>query len=284
MLQSMKIIELVRKKVDMKQFKQRTALEQDCTTFIDFDCIITENGIPKILYKSLDNEGTKQLRQSVKNIKYQATTRTRGLKTLSRIFGFSQRNPIRNNFCTSTSLSHEKPKESEIICNYGIEIAKFYEQYFPEVYKIHKDKVDEKMLKEWTIKETPFTSGIVNKNNPLKYHFDAGNIKGVLSNMVVFKAKTKGGYLACPEFDLLFEASDNTCLLFDGQDILHGVTPIENLSSSSYRYSVVYYTLQQMWNCLPYGEEIKRARKMHLKREYDRAEGKTDASLMTFDK
>jgi hypothetical protein len=280
----MKTIEITRKPIELDKFKKRTALEQDCSIFIDYDCLVTENGIPKILYKKLQNGDTQTLRQSVKNIKYQQNTRTTGLKTPSRIFGFSPRNVIRNDFCSSTSLSHESPIENKIVCNFGNIISKLYEQYFPMVYNKHIEEVNKKVLDEWKIEDTPFTSGIINKNNPLKYHFDGGNIKGVLSNMVVFKHKTSGGYLACPEFDVLFKVEDNTCILFDGQDILHGVTPIQSLSKESYRYSVVYYTLQQMWNCLPYNDEVKRARSNHLKREMNRSNGNVSENELQFDK
>lgn len=83
--------------------------------------------------------------------------------------------------------------------------------------------------------------------------------------------KCQGGYLSCPEYDIGFEVEDNSVILFDGQNILHGVTPFEHLTRLSYRYSIVYYTLQQIWNCLPLNEEIIRIRKIHLKREQRRS-------------
>ena len=89
--------------------------------------------------------------------------------------------------------------------------------------------------------------------------------------MIVFKKDCQGGYLSCPEYDIGFEVEDNSVILFDGQNILHGVTQFQNLTRLSYRYSIVYYTLQQIWNCLPLNEEIIRIRKLHLKREQRRS-------------
>jgi len=118
---------------------------------------------------------------------------------------------------------------------------------------------------------TPFTSGIVNKNNPLKYHHDSGNFKNVLSNMIVLKRGVKGGRLSCPEYDIKFECDDNCVVIFDGAQILHGVTPIiKPEGEETYRYSVVYYSLEQMWKCDSVNEEVKRIRKVKKEREFKR--------------
>lgn len=266
-------IEINRKEVDYREYIKRSAKETDYDTLITGDTLVLENGEPKILYFKLDPEKTKYVRQAVKNIKYQTSTRTNGLKTTSRIFGYNPRNTIRKDFCSVTSLATDHPVEHKIICDFGAELAELYSLHFPDVYKMHDNTTKERMLEEWILKDTPFTSGIINKNNPLKYHFDTGNLKNVLSNMVVFKNGVDGGYLSCPEFNIGFEVADNTVILFDGQNILHGVTKIEKKHPKAYRYSIVYYTLQQIWNCLTIDNEIARARNKRFDREKRRAEG-----------
>jgi len=275
----MRRIEITRREVDFKQYIRRSALESDYTTFITEDTLVTEGGVPRILYAKLDPELTKYVRQACKNVRYDVSTRTNGLKTTSRIFGFNPRNEIRKNFCSTTSMANEHPVEHGVICDFGQHLTKLYAQYFPDIYALHESQVEGKVRDGWRIEQTPFTSGIVNKNNPLKYHFDAGNIKDVLSNMVVFKKDVGGGYLSCPEFDIGFEVADNTVILFDGQNILHGVTPIKKYSPHAYRYSVVYYTLQKMWSCLPIDEEIARARTVRVQREKKRVAGVNESSL-----
>ena len=265
-------IEIKRKELNFKDFVRRSAKESDYGTLITEPTLVTENGNPRILYINLDDEFTKYLRQSCKNIKYEENTRTTGLKTRSRIFGYNPRNTIRKDYCSSTSMARESPTEHGIICGFGEHLAKLYEQYFPEIYNKHRDLVNDNNLNEWKIENTPFTSGIVNKDNQLKYHFDSGNITNVLSNMIVFKRNCKGGFLSCPEFNIGLECADNTAVLFDGQNILHGVTPIDK-KPKGYRYSVVYYSLRQMWNCLPVTEEIARARQVRKVREHKRANG-----------
>lgn len=271
----MKTIEIKRKQLNIKEYVRRTAAENDVTTTINEDCLITEDGNPKILYMHVDRNYTRKIREAVKNVKYQKSDRTSGVISYSRIFGYSPRHIIRKNFCSATSLALDQPNENNAICDFGTVLAEMYQQYFPQVFQHHKDFATEKFLPEWTIHDTPFTSGIVNKNNPLKYHFDSGNIKQVLSNMVVFKNMVKGGRLVCPEFDVKFETADNTCILFDGQNILHGVSPIIKMNEQSYRYSVVYYSLLQMWHCLPITEEIAIGQQKRTKREENRIKGNT---------
>lgn len=280
----MKILNLHKREIDFNDYIKRSALETDYENLIKENCLVTENGEPKILYLHIDNDLTTEIRKAVKSLKYEKGLRTAGLKTESRIFGYSPRNTIRKDYCSSTSLAYQNPEQNKAICDFGEYLSILYQQYFPKVYNEHQTKTNSKILKEWRIGDTPFTSGIVNKNNPLKYHFDAGNIKNVLSNMVVFKSGVNGGFLSCPEYNVGFEVADNTVILFDGQKILHGVTPIQKLTSNSYRYSVVYYTLQQMWNCLPITQEIARIQKVRTARENNRAHGLIDKSKLASDK
>ena len=88
--------------------------------------------------------------------------------------------------------------------------------------------------------------------------------------MVAFKSNTKGGYLSIPEYDIGLEIANNSILLFNGQKILHGVTPFKLLSKNAYRYSIVYYTLQQMWKCEPITKELARIKDERTKLEKKR--------------
>ena len=138
--------------------------------------------------------------------------------------------------------------------------AKYYALHNTELYQEHLATTHENIVDDFSLPDVPFTSGIINDNNPLCYHFDSGNFKNVWSAMIVLKHKTSGGYLAMPEYDLMCEVANHSIFFFDGQSILHGVTPIKKLASDSRRFSLVYYSLQSMWNCQPLREEIARAR------------------------
>lgn len=263
---------------DHKQFIRRTALESDYSTLIKEDCTMLDKATRKLLgvYLVMPKHST-ELLKALMTIKYDKNRRIAGLITKSRIFGYKPREKIRNDFCTSTMLSKESPKEHKLICDYAKTITKIYKKYCGEVYQEHAGITEEKLLPEWTISGTPFSSGIVNKNNALHYHFDSGNFKNVYSNMVAFKSNTKGGYLSLPKYDIGLEIANNSLLLFDGQKILHGVTPFKLLSENAYRYSIVYYSLQQMWKCEPLTVELARIKDVRTgleKRRLLRMKGK----------
>lgn len=265
----MKRIDLERVPFDKDKFKKRSALRTDVSQMIKEDCIIYVDNQPTILYKKLQTD-TSALRWAVKNIKYGEGKRSRGLKSISAIFGYSPRVAMRHDYCTATSMAMNHKKQHHIITDFAKELVGYYKEYFPEQFEFHNKLIEEKVMQDWTIGGSPFTSGIVNKNNQLKYHYDAGNFKGVLSNMVVFKSDIIGGHLVIPELDIALEVADNTLTIFNGQDILHGVSDIEYKNNSSYRYSVVYYSLEQMWKCEPLDGEIKRIRKVKTEREKKR--------------
>jgi len=73
----------------------------------------------------------------------------------------------------------------------------------------------------------------------------------VWSNMLGFKRHCEGGYLAVPEYDLALEIADNSLSMFDGQNLLHGVTPMRLTSDGAHRFTIVFYSLKGVWQCLP---------------------------------
>jgi len=274
----MKELHLTRKEIDVAKYKKRTALRSDVNTLINEDVIIYVDNEPVILYKHL-KEDTSGLRWAVKNAQYTTGKRSRGLVSTSAIFGYRPRLAMRQDYCSATTLAYDQPKQHHVISSFAQQLVGYYKQYFPERYEFHTKVVEERVMQDWTIGGTPFTSGIVNKNNQLKYHFDSGNFKGVLSNMVVFKRDVAGGYLVIPEFDLALEVADNTVTIFNGQDILHGVSTIEYDNDHAYRYSAVYYSLEQMWKCEPINDEIARIRKVKTEREKKRLDPEHLATL-----
>ena len=268
----MKTIVVKKRSLNLKEYRLRSALETDYEMLITESCkVVDEDGKLLILYIVFDDSvQTNELLESLKTINYTTTTRISGLKTTSAIFGYSPRAAIRKDFCSSTAMAKAQPKEHKVICDFGKELAKIYKQEIPDIYQEHLEQTKNKVRNEWIIEDTPFTSGIVNKNNPLKYHFDKGNFKKVYSNMVVFKGHTAGGFLSCPEYGIGFELSNRSALMFDGQNILHGVTPIKKLRPEAYRYSVVYYTLQSMWKCDTALGEVERIKRVKTQREFER--------------
>lgn len=269
-LTSMKIIEVKKRELNYADYIKRTALESDYQELITEDVCLMENGEKKVIYKELQGIDTSAVVEACKGIKYHEGTRSRGLKSRSRIFGYRPRMTIRADYCSSTSLALEHPEQHALVCGLGKALSDEYLKEAADTYEAHQKVLQEKTKEDWRIPGTVFTSGIINKNNPLKYHFDTGNFKDVFSVMVVFKSGVKGGHLALPEYGLGLELKHNSVLMFDGQGILHGVTPIEYASPLSFRYSIVYYSLRGIWQCLTVDDEIARIRNKKTEREKKR--------------
>lgn len=186
----------------------------------------------------------------------------------SRTFGFAPPKVVRGEeVCAATMLAREQPEAHAALTGLADLVEREYRAANAAMYGHHVETVA-KVLPDWRLGDGGvFTSGIVNRNNKLPYHYDAGNFKGVWSNMLVFKRACVGGDLVCPELGLCFALRDHSLFMFDGQGILHGVSPFRLTRPDGYRYSVVYYSLQQMWRCDPPGDSVKLAARRRTERE-----------------
>jgi hypothetical protein len=270
----METLRLKRRNIDVDEYIKRTALESDYETLIEEPCVLVDadDGKVKIIYDHLGSLDTSNIVSALKDIRYDQGQRARGLVSRSRIFGYRPRLEMRADFCSSTSMAVEHKTEHALVSEFALKLEEYYKTYNPEGYALHRQLSEEKVKTAYRIQgKSVFTSGIINKNNPLKYHFDTGNFTDVYSCMVVFKGGgISGGYLSVPEYGVGFKLPNNSIFLFDGQSILHGVTPIKFESAQSYRYSIVYYSLKRMWQCLEIDQELARIRKKKTERERTR--------------
>lgn len=271
----MKEITLTKRKIDVDAYRKRGAAEGEIALLIREPTIITdaETGMVVAIYGMLPPEAT-ELRNALKAVKFVPNMRTGGLKTTSRIFGAMPRIAIRSDFCRQASLSRDAPSVTTMLQKWGTWCEDFYELYAKDRYNTHRELVG-KVLPEFRLGDSVFTSGIVNKNNPLKYHFDSGNFPHVFSCMLGFKENMLGGYLNFPEYDCALEIKDLSISMFDGQSILHGVTPMQKLSTDATRFTCVFYSLKGMWKCEPLGAELERIRRVKTERERKRLTPKT---------
>ena len=260
----MKIQVVNRKKINYKKYVKRRASADDCLLEITEPCKIFDQNDNLVCVYDMIGMNTDNLVHELKTMKYAETTRTGGLVTTSRIFGYQPRLERRQRaFCNQTSLARENPKAEAMLRGLASEITKRYFKVAPDTADQHKELLD-KVVDEWRMPDSLFTSGIVNKNNPLSYHFDAGNFKDVLSCMLVLREEMEGGWLCVPEINARFLLKHNSLFMFDGQKILHGVSPMNPISDDGYRFSVVYYSLKGMWKCLTLNDELLRARQIEL--------------------
>lgn len=262
----MRDIHLKRRKINLKEFRNRSAVEADIEELIDEDCRLFIDGRLACVYRS-PVKAVGWLYDHCLKIKYSKDSRTNGLVTTSKVFGKQPRNTIRRDYCGRAALAWDQPAHHNALMRAGRIVAETYEESNADLYRDHSEQTESKVGPDWKLEGMPFTSGIVNENNPLKYHFDAGNYNGVWSGMLIFKKDISGGFLSLPEFGVGLACRSNKVFLFDGQGILHGVTPIKKTRVGGRRYTVVYYSMKGMWKCLPYGEEIDRIKTIRMERE-----------------
>lgn len=254
----MQSLNVIRNIVDPKQYLKKTPEPKDYKTLIKQDTIIYEDGKPIIIYKIIPKETIDTLRYLVFKSKFNKSARSNGLPTQSAIFGSLPRVPNRNNYCRHSANTRTQPELLKDILRFSEIIDNLYKELLPEQHELNLDIVKTNVVEDYLIKNTPFTTVNLNVNHAIKYHKDTGNFKDVYSNVVIMKEAVEGGYLVCPEFDIAFEQGDGALILFDGQKIIHGVTPIRLTHPKGYRCSCVFYSLATMKNCYPYKKELER--------------------------
>lgn len=240
--------------------------------------MIYVDGILAGIYCDISHLDSTEFVKTLRSIKISTNERSSGMKTTSQVFGYMPRRPLgRGDFCAASVLDRDRPEAVKIVEDFVSPLVDMYRQINPALVKLHESLAD-KILPEWRIHGL-YSSGIINKDNLLPYHFDSGNIEACWSIMPVFKKDVEGGHLSIPQLNLCIELQDKTCLMFDGQQYLHGVTPFNKLTQGAYRYSVVYYTLKQLWECLPFDEELQRGRVKRTETEERTAQGKLHPDL-----
>lgn len=259
-------------KEEIKEYKKRRAMEGDCSVTIDEECEIfnADTGEKIIVMKKIPNINTRKLMGYLEKTRFYQQDRTNGMLSTSRIFGYAPRIKMRQDFCTATALAREYPEFHDYITSLAWEINEIYKESLDRKRDEHKDLV-EKVLPDYRLSGSVFTSWIINKNNPLPYHHDAWNFENVFSNMITVKDGIEGWMLFMPELDIKINLLNGSVIMFDWQKILHWVSPIKKIHTKSYRYTIVYYSLKQMRKCLDAEEEKKLARKtkteMYMKRK-----------------
>lgn len=257
----------------VKAYRGRPAQLEDCPELVDKSVVLREGGKVSIVYLNLSEYGhdLSGLAEALTHVDFNPHFRTSGMPVTSRTFGFSPRIAMRQDYCTAAMLATESPHAHDELCKAARVAETFYAEHNPTLHKRHREVTAMKVLAQYHLENGVFTSGIVNSANLLPYHFDSGNFEDVWSAMLVFKRSCEGGFLAVPQYGMAFALPDHSLFMFDGQGLLHGVTPF-TLGPGGYRYSVVYYTLKGMWQCETTDKEVARVQEAMWRRARKRAE------------
>jgi hypothetical protein len=261
-------IEAERRPVDLERFRGSFADERHVSRAVEGPAVVYLDGDerPAAVLVHLEQR-LPEVVAALRSIHFPTTTRTGGLLSTSRTFGYAPKLTVRGeDTCRAAKLATEAPREHAIVAGLADVVEGWYRRLNPQLYAEHEEIVS-KVLPDWRLGGGVFTSGIINRNNKLPYHFDAGNFADCWSNMLVFKHGCVGGDLVCPELDLAFRVADHSLLMFDGQSILHGVSPFRLVRGDGYRFSIVFYSLQQMWRCETKADTVRQAQRRRTERE-----------------
>ena len=185
-------------------------------------------------------------------------TKKKPMKTRSTCFGYMPAIHTRNHPCRVAALARTQNRSHEILMGLTKQVAEIYKSFAPEKAESHQKETHERIKEEYIILETMFTSGIVTKTSQLPYHYDSGNFKGAWSAMLGLSKNIQGGYLNIPEYNLALAITDGCLCFFDGQQRVHGVTPIKRADPNAERYTIVWYSLERLWKCLDTKGELAR--------------------------
>ncbi len=255
----------IKKRLNSREFKLQKPTKKDLKGLIVESTLVSvydgNKLLDKILYLSLpDSIKTKAILKACEQFHFAHTVRTNELKNLAKIIGYRQRTEIRNYYCSIALSALENPSAHEAMMKLGKYIANVFKQYLPDEYDHQMQSLKQKgreVLDDYIIEGTPFTSGIVNKNTALTYHRDKGNTPNSKACMLALKGEVSGGHLVFPELEIAFECANNSLIFMDGARWVHGVSNFQFASKFGYRYTIVFYTLMGMWECLPVGKELE---------------------------
>ena len=188
--------------------------------------------------------------------------RMSGIKYPNRTFGTTAPSPMRRRLACCYAMMHAShPEITQSLYRLAITAWEILQEEAPEESRIASDPVYEGIHGDWLMAGTPWSSGIINHTAALSYHKDRGNIPNSWSAMYVTKRNVEGGYLHLPEYNLALACNDKDLIMFNGQQVWHGVTPVRKrtVGAEPYRFSIVYYAKSGCKICLSATEEIKRA-------------------------
>ena len=209
--------------------------------------------------KPLSKEVEKILRHSMK-WDNGGVSRLSGIIASNRVFGTLAPEKLRKRYgCSTAKLNEEQPTLNKLL----LEIAKYSFELFasidPHRAESHTEIVNSQVHPDWLLGGTPFTSGIINNWSALPYHKDSGNFTGSWSMMLSLRKNLEGGHLHLPEYDLVLGVPNNSLLIFNGQELWHGVTPLIPKKKDAYRFTIVWYAKNKIKQCGCREEETQRS-------------------------
>jgi hypothetical protein len=258
--------------IDFSEYKGKIPTIQDYDEVIREECQIYEKDKLICTYKQVSPEIKKIIAYASANSTSKKSQRTRGTFTQSTVFGALPRVPLREDYCRFSADTKQNPKMFHLLSKVAQELWDIYKTDFPEMSQ-YFEKEANLINKDWVKTGTPFSTININKGFAIKYHVDAGNMANVFSNVIISKRMAKGGYFVMPQYRIALAQDDGWLAIVDGVNVMHGVTPIEFESNTSFRNSFVFYTLKNLKQCECKPLELSRMKNKATERALKRLNG-----------
>lgn len=191
------------------------------------------------------------------------TARLSGMAVTHRTFGYQPPVPMRRRYgCSTSQFNARYPKATSQLSQFCRVAEHVLRTYASEVHDDTARRVRDVISPAWLIAGTPWSSGIINQTVALPYHTDKSNIPGSWSAMLVCRRHVEGGLLHLADYDTWLAVPHGSITVFDGQSVVHGVSPMRMDHPGGFRYSTVVYAKAAMKKCCadPSGEAARAAR------------------------
>lgn len=230
---------------------------------IDEDAVIIDedSGVVVAVQSLGETQLASEIGQHLRHIKWQGhadlqghsgPVRLSGIAVTNSTFGYAQPVPLRRRWaCTRCRIHTDFPECAAAIDRFVHTAERKFRQMAPDVYRETAEAVLALVPEAWRIKGTPWTSGVINNTAALPYHKDSGNIPGSWSAMIACRSGIGGGLLHLADYDAYLAVPHGSISIFDGQSVLHGVTPFHVTSHDAWRYTLVAYAKSGMKTCAP---------------------------------
>jgi hypothetical protein len=196
------------------------------------------------------------------------TYRASGIRNESQVFGYvGRRALLKREGCRACSAADSAPDAHAVLVDAARELAAHFTILHPSQARADRALVESRVLPDWRMAGSWWTSGVLNRTSALGYHYDRNNFRGTWSAMICCRRGVRGGHLHLPGYDVVIPCADGDVVYFPGSLLMHGVTPFTRTTDDAYRFTAVYYSVSGMAHCGPADVELAAARTARTARE-----------------
>lgn len=229
-------------------------------TIIDRDVAIVDadTGEVAVAYVVAAKRIASRLAASLRHVQFDTdvyavvntTTRLSGMAVTHVTFGYQPPAPLRRRYgCSRSQFNALYPEAMDNLADFCRVAEHVFRTQATDVHDRTAQVVRDTIAPAWLIAGTPWSSGIINQTAALPYHRDQSNIPKSWSAMLGCRGGVSGGLLHLVDYDVYLAVAHGSITIFDGQSVVHGVTPLTMVQPHGFRYTCVTYAKSAMGVC-----------------------------------